>query len=99
MTVSDAVRSLLEKGPLPSENEATDDDLEDFERLLEEIQQPVSPEEAQLLLNAFGTDNCYGLSWTLLHVIETSPVQPVISEDAATRNEWLKLLLERRKAS
>lgn len=97
MTVRDSVRAFLEKGPLPSERDASDEELDEFQTLIERIPQPVTPEEAQLLAGAFGDDNCYGLAWTLLHLIETAPVQPTIAEPAASANEWLARLVERRR--
>jgi hypothetical protein len=44
-------------------------DLEQRERLLHAIARPVSDEEAQLLVTCFGNDNCFGLAWTLLHLV------------------------------
>ncbi|MCH7231577.1 hypothetical protein L0U85_12055 [Glycomyces sp. L485] len=63
---------LIRLGPFPSE----DDDQEDLERigeLLLRISTPVTDEEAYALLSAFGSDDCYGMTGTLLHVIETAP--------------------------
>jgi hypothetical protein len=41
--------------------------------LLEKITKPVSDEEAQALLDPFGPDDCFGMAWTVLHMIETAP--------------------------
>ncbi|MEV7789854.1 hypothetical protein AB0O72_31445 [Streptomyces sp. NPDC088106] len=96
MTVRSAVRQFSELGPLPSEDDVTDGELEQFDHLLESIIAPVTAEEAELLAESFGDDNCFGLAWSLLHLIETSPVHPISAEPAATANEWVRRLWERR---
>ncbi|MEU0382903.1 hypothetical protein [Streptomyces chartreusis] len=47
--------------------------ISETQRLLERIPKPVTDDEAQALATLFGPDNCFGLAWTLLHLIETAP--------------------------
>ncbi|MFF9819593.1 hypothetical protein [Streptomyces sp. NPDC014006] len=96
MTVRDAVRDFLEVTPLPSESDASEEELDELQRRLEAINPPVSVDEAELLAGAFGSDDCYGLAWTLLHLIETAPGQPAIAEPTVETNEWVRRLWERR---
>lgn len=72
-----AISSLLEMGPLPSFDDASPDFLEKFLGLLAEIHQPISDEEGLQLAKLFGPDDCFGLAWTLVHIIETEPGWPL----------------------
>lgn len=95
MNTQDAVARLGNLGPFPSEEEATDVDLRVREELLAAIGRPLSAEDARVLLALFGPDDCYGLSWTLVHLIETAP-QPVLTEaPGPDANPWVRLIWER----
>jgi hypothetical protein len=84
------VERFLALGPFPSED--SDEDVTQHQEALEAIARPVSDEEANLLLGQFGPDNCYGLAWTLLHLIETAPTPPVVENPGDQANEWLQRL-------
>lgn len=74
--VREAVEQLRKMGPLPSEEAATGDSsskLQRYEQLLLNIEKPVTDEEASVLAGVLGTDDCFGLAWTLVHLIETAP--------------------------
>ncbi len=92
-----AVKDLVGTGPLPAEEGATPGSLEGRENLLGQISAPVSDEEAQALLGVFGSDGCFGLAWTLLHLIETAPNAHLADYSNFSENEWVKLLEERRQ--
>ncbi|MBO8184785.1 hypothetical protein [Streptomyces spirodelae] len=94
MTIRRAVQELLDAGPLPSE-EASEEEIASAQHLLEQIAKPVSGEEAQALTAAFGSDDCYGLSWTLLHLIETAPSAHNANYSQNTDNPWVELLNSR----
>jgi len=96
-TVRAQVRAFIELGMLPDEETAEEDDLEERERLLHQITRPVTDEEARLLVGCFGIDNCYGLAWTLLHLIETAPTFRVDVEPPPGANEWLVRLWRRHR--
>lgn len=64
--------------------------------LLKRITAPVSDEEAVLLARCFGPDDCYGLAWTLLHLIESAPGgSPIKAEPDEADNEWIRRLWHR----
>src|SRR6476646_4771468 len=95
MGVRKEVEDFVALGPLPDES-SDDATLAKHEELLGKIQQPVSDEEAALLIGMFGPDDCYGGAWTLLHLIESAPGGvPLKSEPSATDNEWLRRLWAR----
>lgn len=84
----DEVRQLVKLGPLPDEQSATEEQLGDIERWLLQISGPVSDEEARALVGLFGPDDCYGLAWTLLHLVETAPGWPLQDCLEAPGGEW-----------
>ncbi|GAA0373281.1 hypothetical protein GCM10009541_14610 [Micromonospora gifhornensis] len=93
--VREEVLAFRRVAPLPSEDdesEGADERLEECQRLLLEIQGPVSDAEAQILAECFGKDNCFGLSWTLLHLVETAPMWAVNSPPADGANPWIEYL-------
>jgi hypothetical protein len=59
------------------------------------ISRPVTREEAKSLVACFGPDDCYGVAWTLLHLIETGPNPVLATQPAADANEWQHRLWER----
>jgi len=46
--------------------------VERWQNLLAAVKTPVSDDEARALVRVFGPDDCFGLAWTLLHLIETA---------------------------
>ncbi|WP_346779766.1 hypothetical protein [Streptomyces sp. S3(2020)] len=62
----------MSEGPLPDQ-EADEDEIERRAGQLEAIPRPVSLAEAAALASCFGPDDCYGVAWTLAHLIETAP--------------------------
>ena len=67
------VQELLNLGPLPDCETAEEEKLKMYESPLSSVTPPVSDAEARSLVHLFGPDECYGLAWTLLHLIETAP--------------------------
>lgn len=47
------------------------------------------------LLAGFGPDDCYGLAWTLLHLIETAPGAQTAEYPADSDNPWVQQLRRR----
>jgi hypothetical protein len=43
----------------------------------------------------FGPDDCFGLGWTLLHLIETAPGWPIKAVLDGSQGEWIDRLRER----
>ncbi|ROO88263.1 hypothetical protein EDD29_5926 [Actinocorallia herbida] len=89
MTLRKQMEDLVAAGPLPREDSATPDDLEGRESLLGQIVAPISDEEAKALLSVFGPDGCFGLAWTVLHLIETAPSALTADYSQFSENEWV----------
>ena len=67
------VEQLVSLGPLPAESIAEPAQLDELQRRLEAISKPVVAQEVEVLLTLFGPDDtCFGLAWTLLHLVETA---------------------------
>jgi len=95
------VKQLFKLGPLPSTDEALaapaqfEDTLGKFERLIGALRKPVTNEEAGALVTLFGPDECFGVAWTLLHLIESAPGWPIKECLKDEQKEWVKRLRER----
>jgi hypothetical protein len=90
-----AINALLLLGPLPSSAAAAAPVVQAFEEQLSKVQTPITDEEACALLKVFGSDDCFGLAWTLLHLIETAPGWPLESALVSLEGEWIDRLRER----
>lgn len=95
MSVRGEVEEFVSLGPLPDWN-ADEATIARHQEALMKITRPVSDDEAALLVGMFGPDDCYGLAWALLHLIESAPGGiPVKSEPSPSDNEWVRLLWDR----
>lgn len=83
------VARILNLGPLPGSEEATESILKEFEAALEGVSRPLSHSESIALLASFGDDDCFGLAWTLLHLMETAPPPLLENEPDSSANEWV----------
>jgi hypothetical protein len=90
MAVRPEVEAFVALGPLPPYS--VDVPLIDIhQERLEKITGPVSDEEAELLVGMFGPDDCFGLAWTLVHLIETAPGGcPIKERPTSSDNEWVR---------
>lgn len=90
------VTAFVELAPLPSydANPGTEE-LSRIEAALQAISAPVSDEEAQLLTECFGDDDCFGLAWALVHLIETAPTFAVVAPSDDFENPWKAVLWQR----
>ncbi len=92
------VRELVALGPLPADDVAEEDELEQYHQLLESVYRakPVTDEEARALVKLFPPDGdtCFGLAWTLVHLVETAPGWP-LADCLAGDGEWLRRLHNR----
>jgi hypothetical protein len=96
MSIRKEVRELVEMGPLPDEHSATEEQVDRLSDAIDKIARPVTPEEALLLISAFGPDDCFGVAWSLLHLIETAPgASANTAEPPADANEWVRRLWAR----
>ena len=94
------IEKILRLGRLPSSDDATVEILQPYETSLQEVRTPISDEEAIALLRIFGPDDCFGLSWALITLIETAPGWRAKGEAAleGIEGEWFNLLRERLQA-
>jgi hypothetical protein len=96
MTIREEVRALVALGPLPDSDTAEMDEMQRLQTAIERISPPVTRDEAVALLTVFGPDECYGLAWAVLHLIESTPGGiPIENAPADTENEWIRRLWAR----
>ncbi|WP_258544013.1 hypothetical protein [Streptomyces ipomoeae] len=82
------VQAFVTDGPLP-DWDASEEEIDSRVHQLEAITRPVTSEEAKALATCFGPDDCYGVAWTLLHLIETAPGPvPSVAQPAPDASEW-----------
>jgi hypothetical protein len=93
--IRDEIRQFCDLGPLPACERVDQFMLKTIEEKLLKIMPPISDGEARLLVSQFGPDECYGLAWTLLHLIETAPSWPIEDCLRVTGKKWVKLLRDR----
>lgn len=93
--IQESVRALELLGPLPSEDDATDEILRGWEALLKRVHVPISNDDALVLAGLFGPDLCYGLGWSLLHIVETAPNWPVEGATDRMPQEWSERVMTR----
>ncbi|MFJ6651135.1 hypothetical protein ACIQPS_36645 [Streptomyces sp. NPDC091290] len=88
------VLTFVADGPLPNWY-AEEGEIERRVTQLESISKPVTGKEAAALVVWFGPDDCYGVAWTLLHLIETGPNPVLKAKSAPDASEWHHRLYER----
>ncbi|MFI0960606.1 hypothetical protein ACH4S8_04160 [Streptomyces sp. NPDC021080] len=82
------VRIFVADGPLP-DWDSTEEEIDRRCQQLMAITKPVTTEEAHALATCFGPDDCYGVGWTLIHLIETAPGPlPAIPRPSAENRTW-----------
>ncbi|RZK32900.1 MAG: hypothetical protein EOO61_16400 [Hymenobacter sp.] len=97
MSIRKEVRELIHLGPMPDEKQdIADGVIEQYEEAIHAISRPVTRNEAEELVMLFPPNGCFGLDWTLLHLIETTPGWPVISIiEKCPSVEWKQRMLDR----
>ena len=90
-----SIEYLISLGPLPADDGATVSQIAEIEEALVAIEQPVTDQEAAAMVLLFGNDDCFGLAWTLLHLIETAPGWPIMGSLGNSENLWVRTLRER----
>lgn len=89
------VQTFVAAGPLP-DWDADEEEIDRRVRQLEAISAPVTAAEAQALAACFGPDDCYGVAWSLLHLIETSPGPvPLVTPPGPDADDWHRTLWNR----
>jgi hypothetical protein len=96
MGIRKEVRDLVALGPLPDSDIAEVEQVQRFQDAIEKISAPVTPEEAGALLSVFGPDECFGLAWAVLHLVESAPGGiPIKERPSDDDNEWVRRLWAR----
>lgn len=92
------VRNLINLGPMPS-SESDTSQIESWQTALDQISSPLSDEEAAEMLALFpsSNDTCYGLAWTLIHLVESAPNWPLHEHLQDQQNPWISRLREAAK--
>src|SRR5919204_1910119 len=96
-TARQEVLEFTSLGRLPPSRNADGALLTRMTDALLRIHPPVTRDEAILLAASFGPDDCFGLAWTLLHLVESAPGGPPLDDlpKDTRENEWVRLLCER----
>ena len=94
MTVRAEVQALLFLGALPPSS-APAEAIAKHQSALQSVKAPISDEEARLMIRLFGPDECFGLAWVLLHLIESAPGWPIQSVLSTASGEWASRLRQR----
>lgn len=81
------VRTFVADGPLPNWD-ASEEEIDRRVGQLEAIARPVTAEESEALATCFGPDDCYGVAWTLLHLVETGPNPVLTTKPTPDANAW-----------
>lgn len=84
-------------GQLPPEREASVAQVQAFEAALKDIEAPVTDEEAMALLRTLpeSEETCFGLAWSVLHLIETAPGWPLKEAESLLPSPWVASMLAR----
>ncbi|MFE2500149.1 hypothetical protein [Streptomyces scopuliridis] len=89
------VQTFVADGPLP-DWDANEEAIDRRYRQLAVISRPVTREEAAALAACFGPDDCYGVAWTLVHLIETAPGPvPQLPDPGPEAGDWDQTLRAR----
>jgi hypothetical protein len=95
------IEELAKMGPLPSEDIALRENQEErikrYDTLISSITTPLTDEEARVLVRLFGSDDCFEMAETLVHLIETASGWPLWECLEDTSNEWIQTLRLRLK--
>ena len=87
-----AIEELRALGPLPPESTEDIALIQRWQDMLALVPSPVNTSEAKILCTLFGSDSCFGLAWSLVHLIETANDLSVEYLTHLPRNEWIDLL-------
>ena len=66
------IEGLIALGVLPPESSAAAE-IELREALIRKVVPPLTLAEAKALAGILGPDNCFGLAWSVVHLIESAP--------------------------
>ena len=83
-------------GPLPEEDDdIADGVLEQYDALLQRLVDPLTATHAEVLAGLFPQSECFGMEWTLVHLLENSGGWPSAALAAVNSERWREVLVER----
>jgi hypothetical protein len=84
------VTNLIDQGVLPSSS-SNIQVIERWQEAIHAIHAPVSNEEAEALTLLFPPteDECFGLAWSLVHLVESAPDWPLLRSLGNVENPWI----------
>jgi hypothetical protein len=98
MTNKYLLTELYKLGKLPADRDISSDEfpLEKFDELLQQFNTPISENEAIKLiaLSPPVDTGCYGIEWTLLHLIETIQSDKLQNVLESSNDNELKRLIQ-----
>jgi hypothetical protein len=89
------IKRLTLLGRLPAETEGPSQRLEQIDAIFRGLKKPVTDDEARALAILFGEDDCFGLAWSLLHLVESAPGWPLQDVLTGKDSTWITELRER----
>lgn len=95
MSIRKEVEKLAAFGKMPCSEDGLEK-IKSFEEKLHNIKTPISSEEALALKDLFNDneDDCFGLAWTLLHIVETTPTE-CLQDLSKERGVWFSIIRQR----
>lgn len=101
--IRNSVLALSDLGVMPTEEVAIEnidadysEIIDNFHNLIESISKPISDEEAVILLNSFNKeDDCFGIGWGVIHLIETAPGWPLMDILRESNGYCIELIKQR----
>ncbi|WP_436897850.1 hypothetical protein [Acinetobacter gyllenbergii] len=96
------ITEMISMGKFPSAKDILNDKngyeyVSKVQELIEQIQEPLTIEEAISLANLFGNDSFFGLANELVRLIETAPEWPISEVFYNNQNPWILSLVNREK--
>jgi hypothetical protein len=98
LALRDSTRRIVSMGRMPDGAPDIDPEvLTAWTAALDELDGPLTDEEAIALLPCFPPDDCtvFGLAWSLLHAIESAPYGPSFISELDDRSWWVSYLRQR----
>ena len=89
MSIRAEVSAFVQLVPLPKSRDAGQEQIKKLEEALNKITPPISREEAIALATVFGPDDCFGLAWSVVHLIESTPGEIPLDEIPQSENQWI----------
>jgi hypothetical protein len=97
MQIRAPVARLIALGQLPSGSAATSEKLQVFEAALSMVPAKLTEAEVCAVVKLFPLkeDSCFGLAWSLVHLVESASSWPNDAALTEMSGPWKAILLER----